>query len=301
MARLRQRRSCRSPARSPRCAGSSPSGGGGGGGGGTKSATNPFGLAKSSSVEAVIFNGGYGYDYVKFAADQVNEAEGLLGRQDQGVAVDADRPAAAASLRRRQPARPDRQLGCERHRVQRHRAAARDARRRLRGQQLRGHQDRGHALPEREGPGHLRRQVRRDELRDDGLRHLVLRLAVPAERLDPAEDLGRGARPRRQGQGQGQVPLGLGQGGGDVLPDDGRQLRHQGGRRRGPPGAGEPQAEVLVASAAPGRLQGPRRDGVRRATSSPAAPAPSSPPPRRSGATTSRRSSTRPAAGSRTR
>ena len=50
------------------CGGSSPSGGGGGGGGGPKSATNPFGLAKTSSVEAVIFNGGYGYDYVKYAA-----------------------------------------------------------------------------------------------------------------------------------------------------------------------------------------------------------------------------------------
>jgi N-acetylglucosamine transport system substrate-binding protein len=52
------------------CGGSSSSGGGGGA---TKSATNPFGLAKSSSVEAVIFNGGYGYDYVKFAAEQVKK------------------------------------------------------------------------------------------------------------------------------------------------------------------------------------------------------------------------------------
>ena len=241
---------------------SSPSSDGGGGGGGTKSATNPFGLAKSSSVEAVIFNGGYGYDYVKYAADQVNEAEGLLGRQDQGVSVDADRPAAAASLRRRHPARPDRQLGCERHRLQRHREAVRDARRRVRGEQLRGHQDRGHALPEREGPGHLRRQVHRDELRDDGLRRLVLRVAVQGERLDRAGDVGRRTRSRRQGQGQGQVPLRLGQGGGDVLPDDVRQLRHQGGRRRGPPRAGEPRGEVLVDAAAPVRVQGPRRDGV---------------------------------------
>lgn len=38
-----------------------------------KSADNPFGLAKSSSVEAIIFNGGYGYDYVTFAADQVKK------------------------------------------------------------------------------------------------------------------------------------------------------------------------------------------------------------------------------------
>ena len=92
------------------CGGSSPSAGGGSGSSAATTATNPFGLAKDSSVDAVIFNGGYGYDYVKFAADQVNEAAGLLGRHDQGVAVDPDRPAAAASLRRWQPARPDRQL-----------------------------------------------------------------------------------------------------------------------------------------------------------------------------------------------
>jgi len=62
------------------CSGSSPSsGGGGGGGGGTKTATNPFGLKKTSSVEAVIFNGGYGYDYVKFAADQVNQQKDFSG------------------------------------------------------------------------------------------------------------------------------------------------------------------------------------------------------------------------------
>jgi N-acetylglucosamine transport system substrate-binding protein len=58
------------------CGGSSSSGGGGGA---QKSATNPFGLAKTSSVEAVIFNGGYGYDYVKFAADQVKKQKGFSG------------------------------------------------------------------------------------------------------------------------------------------------------------------------------------------------------------------------------
>jgi N-acetylglucosamine transport system substrate-binding protein len=40
---------------------------------GKKSDTNPFGLADKSTVEAVIFNGGYGYDYVTFAADQVKK------------------------------------------------------------------------------------------------------------------------------------------------------------------------------------------------------------------------------------
>jgi len=38
---------------------------------GTKTTKNPFGVAAASSTEAVIFNGGYGYDYVQFAADQM--------------------------------------------------------------------------------------------------------------------------------------------------------------------------------------------------------------------------------------
>jgi len=37
------------------------------------SANNPFGLADSSTIDAVIFNGGYGYDYVTFAADIVKK------------------------------------------------------------------------------------------------------------------------------------------------------------------------------------------------------------------------------------
>ncbi|GAA1592837.1 N-acetylglucosamine/diacetylchitobiose ABC transporter substrate-binding protein [Kribbella hippodromi] len=37
--------------------------------GGTKSDSNPFGMADKSTVDAVIFNGGYGFDYVTFAAN----------------------------------------------------------------------------------------------------------------------------------------------------------------------------------------------------------------------------------------
>ena len=40
---------------------------------GKKTTSNPFGLEKSSSIEAVIFNGGYGYDYVTFAAKEVDQ------------------------------------------------------------------------------------------------------------------------------------------------------------------------------------------------------------------------------------
>jgi N-acetylglucosamine transport system substrate-binding protein len=43
--------------------------------GGTKSADNPFGMADKSTVDAVIFNGGYGYDYVTFAAGIVQQKQ----------------------------------------------------------------------------------------------------------------------------------------------------------------------------------------------------------------------------------
>ncbi|MEV5966805.1 N-acetylglucosamine/diacetylchitobiose ABC transporter substrate-binding protein [Kribbella sp. NPDC051952] len=43
--------------------------------GGDKSADNPFGMAEKSSVDAVIFNGGYGFDYVTFAANIVQQKQ----------------------------------------------------------------------------------------------------------------------------------------------------------------------------------------------------------------------------------
>lgn len=42
-------------------------------GGGTVSAKNPFGLAKTSTVDAVIFNGGYGIAYAQFAGAEVTK------------------------------------------------------------------------------------------------------------------------------------------------------------------------------------------------------------------------------------
>ena len=50
------------------CAGSSNDDDDSGPTGGSKSADNPFGMAEGSSVDAVIFDGGYGTDYVQFAA-----------------------------------------------------------------------------------------------------------------------------------------------------------------------------------------------------------------------------------------
>jgi len=40
---------------------------------GAVSADNPFGVPESSAVDAVIFNGGYGIDYVEFAAELMQE------------------------------------------------------------------------------------------------------------------------------------------------------------------------------------------------------------------------------------
>ena len=48
------------------------------GGGETSAGTadNPFGIEEGAAVDAVIFNGGYGVDYVEFAADLFNEMWG---------------------------------------------------------------------------------------------------------------------------------------------------------------------------------------------------------------------------------
>ncbi|MDG4791738.1 N-acetylglucosamine/diacetylchitobiose ABC transporter substrate-binding protein [Micromonospora sp. WMMD1102] len=47
---------------------------------GAKSAENPFGLAANAQIEAVVFNGGYGYDYVTFAG-------GLAQAKHEGLKV----------------------------------------------------------------------------------------------------------------------------------------------------------------------------------------------------------------------
>ena len=55
------------------CASTGGDDSGSSGGGADKTADNPFGMAEKSAVEAVIFNGGYGYDYVTFAANLVQQ------------------------------------------------------------------------------------------------------------------------------------------------------------------------------------------------------------------------------------
>lgn len=69
---------------------------------GEKSATNPFGVAANSTVEAAIFDGGYGTDYV----DYTNQ---VLGGQVKGLKVKVEpvvdiapssSPASSAATRR---------------------------------------------------------------------------------------------------------------------------------------------------------------------------------------------------------
>ena len=52
-----------------------PSGSGGEAAGGTVSAKNPFGIAANSTVDAVIFKGGYGIDYASFAGKAVEKEQ----------------------------------------------------------------------------------------------------------------------------------------------------------------------------------------------------------------------------------
>ncbi|MFJ9665398.1 N-acetylglucosamine/diacetylchitobiose ABC transporter substrate-binding protein [Streptomyces sp. NPDC101219] len=65
------------------CSSPSSKDSGGSGPKGEKSATNPFGVAANSTVEAAIFDGGYGTDYV----DYTNQ---VLGSQVKGLKVKVD-------------------------------------------------------------------------------------------------------------------------------------------------------------------------------------------------------------------
>jgi N-acetylglucosamine transport system substrate-binding protein len=55
--------------------GTGPTPGGASSAGAPVSDTNPFGMAANSSVDAVIFNGGYGVAYTEFAAQQVEKLQ----------------------------------------------------------------------------------------------------------------------------------------------------------------------------------------------------------------------------------
>ena len=248
------------------CAGSSSDSANDTNEGGKVSESNPFGMADKSSVDAVIFDGGYGIDYVEFAAK-------LMEKNHAGSTVKV-----SPSTKIAQELQPRFVGGNPPDLIDNSGADAigfstildqlEDLIGRPRREEPRGDDDPRHPVRWRRGAGHVRRQAGRAQLRDDGLRDLVLGEPVRGERLDPAEDVGRGDRPGRQGQGEGQVPVRVGQGGGDLLPDPGDRVGDQGRRRRGPARAGEPQGGLLVAPGGPGRLQRAWTRSSRPATSS---------------------------------
>ena len=176
--------------------------------GGAVSETNPFGVQSGSTVDAVIFKGGYGIDYAEFAAKQVQAKQS--GCDGEGHARHQGRPDAAAALRCGRPAGRHRQQRRRPDRDQYHPGPAGRAERRHRGQELRGHGHQGHAVPRRHRARNVRRQVHCAELRPYRVRDLVLGLTLRGERLDRSQDVRRDAGPRRRGQGQEEVPAGLG-------------------------------------------------------------------------------------------
>ncbi len=184
---------------------------------GTKTAANPLGVADNAPLDVVIFDGGFG--------DDVRQAvrEDLLQAVHQGQGLphgdpEHHRPAPAASERgrpaghsRRLRQRPD-QAGrpAEGRSAHRPDPAARLALDRRPEQEGPRHPHAGHRRPR-----HGQRQVRHPPVRLHRLRHVVLRQAVQAARLDRADDLGglhlAGRRDQEGGhralRPPGQVPV----------------------------------------------------------------------------------------------
>ena len=139
-----------------------------------------------STVDAVIFNGGYGIDYAEFAGKQVEAKQ-------SGVTVKvlpsprSPRPCSPASLRATR--RTSSTTAAPGDRDQYHPRSAGRAERRHRGQELRGHGHQGHAVPGRHRARNVRRQVHCAELRPHRVRDLVLGLTLRGERLDRSEDV----------------------------------------------------------------------------------------------------------------
>ena len=231
--------------------------------GGTKSADNPFGMAENSTIDAVIFDGGYGTDYVSFAAAIMQKnfpgstvkvsATTEIAQELQPRFVGGDPPDLIDNS-------GENAIGFSTILDQ-----LEDLGDVLDAPNLEGTTIRDTLFGGVEAAGHLRRQAGGAQLRADGVRRLVLR--------EPVRGRTAGRRPktwddaidaRRRGQEGRQVPVPVGQGGGDVLPDPGDRLGDQAGRRRGAPRPREPAAGLLVPARGAGRLRGDGRDRLGR-------------------------------------
>ena len=211
---------------------------------GNTSETNPFGMASNAAVDAVIFNGGYGIAYAEFAGKQL-EALQAGSKAKVTAATNIAQTLQPRFVAGNPPDVID-NSGAGIIGINTIRDQLSDLTDVLEAKNYEGQVIKDTLYPGVTVAGDLRRQVRRAELRVDGLCPLVLRRALREGGLGGAQDLRRDARPGREGQGEGQVPARLGQGSRHLLPDDGRLLGDQAGGRRGSPGPGEPEAGLLV-------------------------------------------------------
>ena len=196
------------------------------------SADNPFGVPANSAVDAVIFNGGYGIDYVEFAAKQMQTLhEGVTVKVSPSTQI-------AQELQPRFVAGDPPDLidnsGAGNIGIGTILAQLEDLTSVIDAPNVEGTTIRDTLFGGVLEPGTF----------DGKLAAINYALTVyalwysaslfeengwtPPKTWDEAYELGR------QGQGEGQVPVRLGQGGGDLLPDAGHLLGHQAGRRRGP-------------------------------------------------------------------
>ncbi len=215
-------------------------------------------MADGSTVDAVIFNGGYGIDYVEFAAN-------LMQKNHAGSTVKV-----SATTQIAQELQPRFLGGNPPDLIDNSGAHAigfstiidqlEDLNDVLDAPNLEGVKIRDTLFGGVEKPGTFGDKFA-------ALNYVMTVYAVwysaslfEDNRLDPADHLGRGHRARHEGQGEGQLPLPLGQGSRDLLPDPGDRFGDQGRRRRGASRRGELHAGLLVASRVAGRLHGAGRD-----------------------------------------
>ena len=187
--------------------------------GGAVSDTNPFGVKSGTTVDAVIFNGGYGVDYAEFAAMQVQQKQ-------SGVTVKVTPTTnIAQSLQPRfvsgNPPDVIDNSGADLIGINTIRDQLAELTDVIEAKNYEGKVIKDTLYAGVTEPGTFDGKFVAAELCPHRLRDLVLGLALRADGLDRSEDLRRDAVSRRRGQGQGQVPARLGQGGGDLLPDHG--------------------------------------------------------------------------------
>ena len=230
--------------------------------GGAVSETNPFGVQSGSTVDAVIFKGGYGIDYAEFAAKQVQAKQ-------QGVTVKVTPTTKVA-----QTLQPRFVAGDPPDVIDNSGAdliginTIRD--------QLAELND---VIEAKNYEGTVIKDTLYAGVTEPGTydgKFIVLNYALTVYAIwysaslfeengwTVPEDVRGDAGPRRRGQGQGQVSARLGQRGGDLLPDDGHRFGDQRGWRRSAAGAGESQARLLVAPSGSGRVQRAEEDHRRR-------------------------------------